>query len=263
MGRVKAAALRLLRRLGLLGPGFRAFERIQAFRAGRDPVPDDGLPLPPAQLRVRVAWTADAHWFLESGRLAADAIRSALARHGRSVERLESLLDFGCGCGRVTRHWVDLPGVAGSDTNADAVAWCRLNLPFARFETNGLEPPLAYADESFDLVHALSVFTHLPEELQLEWMQELRRVLRPGGLLLLTTHGRAYLDRLDPDERARFEAGEIVVRWAEVPGTNLCSAYHPVAALRERLGTGFVLLEHVEEGAMGNPRQDQSLLRRP
>jgi SAM-dependent methyltransferase len=259
--RVRPALLRLLQRLGLLGLSFRAFERVQALRAGPDPVADDGLPLPPAQLRVRVAWTADAHWFLESGRLAADSIRDALARHDVALDELDSILDFGCGCGRVTRRWASLRNVAGSDTSATAVDWCRSNLAFARFEVNGLEPPLAFEDDSFDFVHALSVFTHLTEPLQHAWIAELRRVLRPRGLLLLTTHGRAYLDRLTPDERARFGAGEIVVRWADLTGSNLCSAYHSADALR-RLAAGFEILEHVEEGAMGNPRQDQSLLRR-
>jgi SAM-dependent methyltransferase len=260
---VKPALLRLLRRLGLLGLAFRTYERVQALRAGPDPPAGDGLPLPPAQLRVRVAWTADAHWFLESGRLAEESIRKTLGRHGVAVEALGSLLDFGCGCGRVTRRWVAFESVevSGSDTNADAIAWCRRNLRFARFDVNGLEPPLAFGDAAFDLVYALSVFTHLTTPLQVAWLRELRRVLRPRGLLLLTTHGRAYYDRLNADERARFDAGDVVVRWGDLPGSNLCSAYHPLASLRA-LAEGFEIVEHVEEGAMGNPRQDQSLLRR-
>ena len=42
-----------------------------------------------------------------------------------------------------------------------------------RFERNALAPPLAFDDESFDLVYALSVFTHLTAELQLAWRDEL------------------------------------------------------------------------------------------
>src|SRR5207244_2931679 len=137
---------------------------------------------------------------------------------------IDSVLDFGCGCGRVTRYWNDFGGeVSGSDVSAKAVAWCRANLTFARFEVNRLAPPLAFPDEQFDLVYALSVFTHLTEELQLAWRDELRRVLRPGGRLFVTTHGRSYAPRLDAGERERFEQGELVVRWSDVPGTNLRS----------------------------------------
>lgn len=260
---MKSRLLRFLQRVGLLGTAYRGYERLQGL-AGSDHavVADDGLPVPPARLRVRVAGTADRDWFLEGGRLAEESIRAALERHGVTVETLGALLDFGCGCGRVTRRWRGLEGVHGSDMNADAVAWCRANLPFGRFETNGLAPPLAYADGSFDLVYALSVFTHLTVDLQHAWLGELRRVLRPGGLLLLTTHGRAYLERLSSEERERFEAGEVVVRWEEVAGSNLCSAYHPESYLREGLAENFAFLDLELEGARGNPRQDLSLLRK-
>ena len=115
---------------------------------------------------------------------------------------------------------------------------------------------------SFDLVYALSVFTHLTSELQLAWRDELLRVLRPDGLLLLTTHGRSYVPRLDQDERKRFERGELVVRWGDVPGTNLCSAYHPEPYLRDTFADGFDFIELEPEGARGNPTQDLVLLRK-
>jgi SAM-dependent methyltransferase len=254
---VKRRVLRVLERLGLIGPAFRAYERAVALR-GRRVAVVEGPPLPPRRLMVRVALTADADWFLRSGRAAFDAIAAHVA-----VDGVESVLDFGCGCGRVTRYWHDHPGsVAGSDLSLDAIEWCRRNLAFARFEQNALAPPLAFTDESFDLVYALSVFTHLTADLQLAWRDELRRVLRPGGTLLLTTHGRSYLPRLDGGERASFERGELVVRWAEVAGTNLCSAYHPERYLRETFADGFTFLELEPEGARGNPTQDLVLLRK-
>lgn len=259
---MKARVLRTLQKLHLLGPAYSAYERLRALRGGPPVRAEDGLPVPPARLRVRVAGTADLEWFLESGRLAEQSIRATLERHGTRVEDLGALLDFGCGCGRVTRRWHELAGVHGSDMNRGAVAWCRRNLPFATFETNELEPPLAFHDDTFDLVYALSVFTHLTEDLQRAWLGELARVLRPGGLLLLTTHGAAYDERLAPEERKQFRRGEIVVRWSQVEGTNLCAAYHPPRALERLAPAGLTFLDLEPEGALGNPRQDVNVFRK-
>ena len=210
---------------------------------------------------VRVAGTADADWFLRSGRAGYDAI----AAHVPLAE-IESVLDFGCGCGRVTRYWSDFAGaVAGSDVNREGGRrGAARTSPFAplRARTRSRRRSSS-TDESFDLVYALSVFTHLTAELQLAWRDELRRVLRPGGLLLLTTHGRSYLPRLDDDERARFERGELVVRWGDVAGTNLCSAYHPERVPpRHVRATASRFSSSKPEGARGNPTQDLVLLQK-
>jgi SAM-dependent methyltransferase len=254
---VKRRLLRLLQRFGLIGPAFRAYERAVALRPRRV-TRADGVPLPPRRLMVRVAGTADADWFLRGGRAGYDAIAAHV-----DLQEARDVLDFGCGCGRVTRYFGEHPGsVAGSDVDGEAVAWCRANLRFASFETNGLAPPLAFASDSFDLVYALSVFTHLTDELQLAWRDELRRVLRSGGRLLITTHGRSYAPRLDAEERERFDRGELVVRWGEVVGSNLCSAYHPERYLRETFANGFAFLELDAEAARGNPTQDLVLLQK-
>jgi SAM-dependent methyltransferase len=256
--RVKRRALRLLQRTGLIGPAFRTYELAMALRPARVRTVE-GAPLPPRRLLVRVAGTADADWFLRSGRAAYDTLAAHVA-----LQEDASVLDFGCGCGRVLRYWAHHAGtVAGCDRDAAAVEWCRRHLPFAQVERNGLEPPLPFADRSFDLVYALSVFTHLTSDLQTAWRDELRRVLRPGGQLLLTVHGSSYLPRLERAERARFEHGELVVRWSELPGSNLCSAYHPGPYLRGTLADGFELLTIEPEGARGNPTQDVVVLRRP
>jgi SAM-dependent methyltransferase len=254
---VKRSVLRALDRAHLIGPAFRAWEAAQALVPGSRPVVD-GSPLPPRRLMVRVAGTADAEWFLRGGQAAYDAIAAHVP-----LSSIGSVLDFGCGCGRVTRYWEPFAGsVSGSDLDRPAVEWCRDNLSFGRFELNGLEPPLAFEDGSFDLVYALSVFTHLTDALQLAWRDELRRVLRPGGTLLLTTHGSSYRPRLEPDERERFDRGELVVRWSDLAGSNLCSAYHPEPYLRGTFADGFDLFELEPEGALGNPTQDLVLLRK-
>jgi hypothetical protein len=115
----------------------------------------------------------------------------------------------------------------------------------------------------FDLVYALSVFTHLPESPQLAWRDELLRVLKTGGYLLFSTHGEATLEALSPQERARFDAGELVVKFKEVASTNLCNTYHPLPYLRIKLAAGWEFIDFIHAGARGNPYQDLVLLRKP
>ncbi len=224
-----------------------------------------GPPIPPPRLMHLVAGSEDVGWFLRSGVEAAHAIKVALARHGRWPEASEALLDFGCGVGRVLRHWsyLDGPEVHGTDYNPALVAWCRQELPFARLATNAIDGPLAYPEAKFDLVYALSVFTHLSEPLQGFWMAELRRVLKPGGVAFLTTHGDYYRPQLSADDRGRYDAGELVVVKADRDGSNCCAAFHPEAYARGAWSAGFEVLDFLPEGAAGNPRQDVWLLRRP
>ena len=261
-------------RLGLADGAFWLYSRaaranprsiITNVRYRRNGAPD-GLPIPPADLIFLVAGSADISWFLEAGELAAATVRDSLHRQGLEVEKLDAILDFGCGCGRVLRHWNSLTRtrVSGTDYNARLIEWCRSNLALGEFAINGLAPPLEYRDREFDVVYAFSVFTHLTTELQSAWISELTRVLTPGGLLLISTHGERYIHRLNGEERRQFAAGELVVKNnTKAPGSNTCSAYHPPVYVRERLARDLEVVDFVQEGARGNPRQDLYVLRRP
>jgi SAM-dependent methyltransferase len=261
--------LRLLARTGLLGPAFRLWERrlarSSAAGAGEPGTgPPDDLPLPPAELMVLVAGHAKQSSFLRRGKAAADVIEEAARRRARGIADMEAILDFGCGSGRVARWWSALDGVDvhGCDVNPRLVAWVDENLPFVTARATPLEPPTPYPDAAFDLVYALSVFTHLPAELQRPWAAELRRIMKPGGLLIITTHGTAYLDRLTREEVARFEAGEVVVHFEQLAGANLCSAFHPRQYLSDILLPDFELLEFAPAGSGGSGRQDLVVARR-
>lgn len=225
--------------------------------------PPNELPLPPEVLRLMVAGTDDAEWFLGAGRLAAESLTSLLAKHNVALGTHTRVLDFGCGCGRVLRHLRHLPAeLHGCDSNPIAVEWCAENLRFARFAVNALETPLDHDSESFDVIYALSVFTHLPARLQAHWMAELRRVLKPGGVLVLSLHGDAMLGRLSRSERADYRTGRLVTRGGDLPGTNHCAAFHPPAYVRGTFAKSFEVLELAPEGAKGNPPQDAWVLRK-
>jgi SAM-dependent methyltransferase len=146
------------------------------------------------------------------------------------------VLDFGCGCGRTARHWYgqDLD-LHGCDYNPQLVVWCQENLPFMQAIVNDRKPPSPYPADSFDLVYAMSVLTHLTEQSQQLWLEEWRRILKPGGLLLFTTHGDTHSQRLGKREKPRYDAGELVVRHPRIEGLNMCVALHPPSYVRERL----------------------------
>jgi SAM-dependent methyltransferase len=202
------------------------------------------------------------YWML--GALGADTIRSLLHRHGVEMSQVDAVLDFGCGCGRIMRHWKWLrgPELHGTDYNPYLVRWCEQHLPFAQYAVNALEPPTRYEGERFDFVYAISVFTHMEEELGLAWIGELERVLRPGGLLYLTVHGEGRLRPLSQEEKQRFLAGELVVVEPERSGTNACAAYHPERYVRQVLAAELELLDFIPGGAE-DVRQDAYLLRKP
>jgi SAM-dependent methyltransferase len=265
---LRRSALDVFDKLHLARPVVRAYELALATRSRFDSDAEvaDGLPLPPARLRAQVGPAhADASYFLESGRQHAELIREVLREGATSVDELGALLDWGCGCGRVLRQWVDLPStrVAGCDIDARMVGWCARNLPFADVAVTGMAPPLPYAAESFDLVYAFSVFTHLTEQLQHEWIGECRRVLRPGGNLLISTLGDHYasLDRLTVSELDSFRNGNVVVLYERSAGTSLCSAYHPPEYVRDRLADGFDYISLSAAADAG--RHDLHLFRKP
>lgn len=230
----------------------------------------DKLPLPPQRLHELIVGTdrLGTHDYLQFGHANADGIVSLLRKHGESVLSLAPILDFGCGCGRVMRHlWTTHPGLAvwGSDINAEQVAWCRANLPFATLAVNRPEPPLPFPASTFGLAYAFSVFTHLPVELQRPWLLELVRVLRPRGYLVLSLHGAALIARLTPAERATFSAGNPVVHRPEaanIPGLYAsCGAYHPPEYVFGEFAQGLSVLEHVP--AAPGIGQDLYLFRKP
>lgn len=149
--------------------------------------------LPPAVMRFRVIGDCSIEEFFQGGERTREALEAAVREAGKPIETFRSGLDFGCGCGRVVRAFrrhASFLKLHATDVDAEAIAWCRQHLPLAEFRVNDGAPPLPYEDEQFDLIWAISVFTHLDEERQFAWLAELRRILRPGGILLATVYGR-------------------------------------------------------------------------
>ena len=116
-------------------------------------------------------------------RLAAHVLRSLLPA-GAAV------LDAGCGAGYGSAEFPDAGSVTAMDISAEAVMHARANFgtPRIHFLQAGCES-LPFADCSFDLIAAFEVIEHL--ERWPEFLDEARRVLKPGGMLLVSTPNKA------------------------------------------------------------------------
>jgi SAM-dependent methyltransferase len=157
------------------------------------------------------------------------------------------VLDFGCGHGRTLKHFLaeaEQAEIWGVDIHEPAIAELRQTLcPPLHVAQSPYLPPLAGFDSgSFDLIWAISVFTHLTEN-SLPWLLELHRLLRPGGLLIATYMGRFT---------SQFLAGE---EWDEDRiGMNVLRHNHPASDgaplvmisdwwMREHWGRAFEVLD--------------------
>jgi SAM-dependent methyltransferase len=226
-----------------------------------------GLIPPPRHLQERVVGTFSPR-FISSGETIVSNLRSMLERADRDLSSFTSILDFGCGCGRVTRtlHYHIGPGqrLAGTDIDPEAIEWCRANYGrIATFDCNPHMPPTRYDAGTFDLVYTGSVFTHLPEDMQWAWLKELQRITMPGAYLALTFHGVHYYDRLEGETKAEFErAGFVYEVCAPTPGLPdfYRTTWHSHEYIRNRWSEVFDIVHIEPRGLEG--MQDIALCRR-
>lgn len=132
-------------------------------------------------------------------------------------------LDIGCGCGRLARCLMDrrLKSYTGFDRHAGMIKWCRDEItkraPNFRFDFFDIESVyqrvdeqrgavsaatflFPYPDRAFDSVMLASVFTHMPLEEAAHYLEEIRRVIRPGGKVMLSaffSEKEPYLDEIN------------------------------------------------------------------
>lgn len=153
-------------------------------------------PVPPIRLRWRIGCPSIAD-LLREGEEVADQLSTAASAAGLALQEAGSILDFGCGCGRVLMPLVERGGSTawhGCDVDEEALAWVRANVPRATATPNAFAPPLPYAAGAFDAVFSISIFSHLSGPDQRAWLGELHRVLRPGGLALLSVCGAPMME---------------------------------------------------------------------
>jgi SAM-dependent methyltransferase len=119
-------------------------------------------------------------------------LAESLRRVGSSLEDVRRGLDFGCSSGRTVRALhAAYPGAQwyGVDPNEAAIHWAQANLPGIEFAVSPQDPPLSFDDATFDVVVAISIWSHYAEPAAIRWLEEMHRIIRPGGHLVFSTHG--------------------------------------------------------------------------
>ena len=119
-------------------------------------------------------------------------------------------MDFGSGWGRITSFIKDFEKdkLIGVDPLSEMVELCRETNPWATFHKIDLYPPIELPTSSLDLIFAFSVFSHLTEEVHLQWLKEFGRLLRRGGTLVVTTRERDFILECETLRTAQHDVGK-------------------------------------------------------
>jgi SAM-dependent methyltransferase len=127
----------------------------------------------------------------------ADLVADALSRVGAPLSSKHRILDFGCSSARIVRVLAPTyPEIEwqACDPDAGAIAWAADTLSGIRFFRSYVEPPLPLPADHFDAVYAIGIWTHYSEPAALSWLEEMRRIIAPGGHLVLTSHGNRSVE---------------------------------------------------------------------
>lgn len=209
-----------------------------------------GFVLPPSWLAFDAYSSNHWEYYKVSGEVTVKFLQGITNEYFSTGNPLRAIYEWGCGPARIARQ---LPTVfsAGielhaSDYNRATIEWCQRNIPHVQFIQNNLYPPLPYPDNKFDFIFGISVFTHLSESNCLAWADELHRVLRVGGIVLITTDSdSAYEIEMLPAEKKEYDTAGILVRDKYEEGKKMFLTRHSPRYIREKLLRRFEILQHV------------------
>jgi ubiquinone/menaquinone biosynthesis C-methylase UbiE len=114
-----------------------------------------------------------------------------------TITKDSHILDFGCGWGRIIRFFLKdvlVDNLHGIDVDPEMIGLCKKLFGYGNFSVCNPLPPTEFPDNSFSIVFAYSVFSHLAEPVHIKWIQEFSRILKPGGILVATTEARHFIE---------------------------------------------------------------------
>lgn len=162
------------------------------------------------------------------------------------------VLDFGSGSGRVVTPLAkNRPEASFSATDVDRESVEYIRLTATDNVTSDVNPyngPLPYADNAFDVVFAVSVWSHFPENLAIYWLNEVRRVLRPNGIAILTFAGAHVLGlwaRDLPSWRSKTAADLEREQFIYIEAVNLTSDPEKYPGIKSSWGNTAIHTDYV------------------
>jgi 2-polyprenyl-3-methyl-5-hydroxy-6-metoxy-1,4-benzoquinol methylase len=125
-----------------------------------------------------------------------DFIKQTAKKWGVSFQQNCKVLDFGCGWGRIIRYFlkdVYAENLFGIDCDESIIIVCQSSNLNCNFNVNTIFPPTEFKDNFFDIIYSFSVFSHLSEDAHIKWLMEFKRILKPDGILIVTTRSREFI----------------------------------------------------------------------
>ncbi|MBL7204924.1 MAG: class I SAM-dependent methyltransferase [Desulfobacteraceae bacterium] len=179
-----------------------------------------------------------------------------LINSGIEINSLQSILDLGCGTGRLIVGWyLDNPKrkLFGCDINGELLAWAMDSLPKQiKWDQSSLNPPLPYPSNCFDLIYLVSVFTHLSLASQYSWIEELKRIVRPHGYIMISLQGEIYVNLFQPKRVEEFSKTGYIETVTVDEGSNSFGTYH-CHKFVEELFADFEIVGYYPRGRINYP----------
>jgi SAM-dependent methyltransferase len=176
-----------------------------------------------------------AQMYFQGGDWNSAEVECVLDEAGFPLGGAGAFLEFAAGYGRLTRHFVQrLPPsrITVSDIDPGGVDFLRKRLGVNGFYSAST-PEALHHPGRYDMIVAVSLFSHLPHQAWGPWLDRLGGLLTPGGVLLFTTMN---YDDADPAGFERQADGFLYRRQNETRGRLDTSEY----------GAAFVSAEYVE-----------------
>lgn len=191
--------------------------------------------VPPASIAYDAYGHTNWQQYFTTGKNQAQYLSELIKKYAPAAP--DKIAEWGCGAARILRHMPSFfPEVKtdfwGFDYNPTTIKWCSETFDSIHFSKNLLAPPLPCPDNQFDCLFCVSVFTHLSEEMHYEWIAEISRVVKPGGLIIFTTHGNHNVQNLLAAEKQKYDEGNLVVRGNIKEGKRCFTAHHPLHSSR-------------------------------